>query len=131
MENFDYIGAINAIYINVSKNNKEYSTGYVNLPDENGQLISYKFLIFKATEVQKIKEFTPEQLKGKTVTLNGNFQLNNYQGNSEYQLMVNTITLPEDLMENVTASTPSQEVTPEIIPIPDIELPGMPSIPDA
>ena len=92
----NYTGMITAVYVNVSKKGKEYSTGYIRLPDASGNESSYKFLVFKDEEVEKIKNFGPENLKGKTITVDGEFKENTWNGRTEYQLFANSVTLPEE-----------------------------------
>jgi len=93
-----YIGEIVALYINLSKKNKEYSSGYIRLPDANNEIQSYKFVIFKTDIVQKLKDFGPTNLKGKTIGFVGEFRQNTYNGVTEYQLIVNELSNNESII---------------------------------
>jgi len=120
----DYTGMVTACYINMSKKNKEYSVGYINLADETGNITSYKFVIFKTDLVNYIKEFGPTNIKDKEITLTGVFSQNNYNGNSEYQLMVSDINLDSRLLGISGNSDLDQPVT--TIPQPGIPQPVIP-----
>lgn len=148
MANQSYTGVVTAAYVNLSKKNKEYATGYIQLPDANGANQSYKFLIFDDTEVANLKAFGPDALKGQRITMDGEFKENTWNGNTEYQLMVAHIHLPEadvntgapgtPSVPGGTPSTPSvpnttvsevAPVTPEVPSVP--EVPSAPSTPSA
>ena len=144
MANQSYTGVVTAAYVNLSKKNKEYATGYIQLPDANGANQSYKFLIFDDTEVANLKAFGPDALKGQRITMDGEFKENTWNGNTEYQLMVAHIHLPEaDVNTGAPSvpggapsapSTPSTPSTPEVPSAPSTpsasnEIPTVPNIP--
>jgi len=106
-----YLGKVAVVYVNVSKKGKEYATGYVRLPDANGNPTSYKFLVFDDAIVANIKTAKPEALKGKDLTFDGEFKENTWNGNTEFQLMVNGLEIPEDLLGG-TQSVANTGTTP-------------------
>lgn len=119
-----YTGEITACYLNMSKQNREYSVGYISLPDESGTFQTYKFLVFKSDIVSKIKDFGPENLKGKTAGLIGTFAQNTYNGNTEFQLTVNDIQLENAVIptEQIPTNTPNTAQPNGGIPLPINEL---------
>lgn len=152
MANQSYTGVVTAAYVNLSKKNKEYATGYIQLPDANGANQSYKFLIFDDAAVANLKAFGSDALKGKSVTMDGEFKENTWNGNTEYQLMAVSIVLPEGVVapvaqENAPATgvpgtavptptaEPVQEATtptvPEVPSVPTMEAPTAPTAPTA
>lgn len=150
MANQSYTGVVTAAYVNLSKKNKEYATGYIQLPDANGANQSYKFLIFDDTAVANLKAFGSDALKGKSVTMDGEFKENTWNGNTEYQLMAASIQLPEAVASMVspenapgtpsagvpTPETPVQavqeaSVVPEVPSVPTMGTPEVPSAPTA
>jgi len=102
-----YTGKIAAAYVNTSKKGKEYATFYIVLPDANGNMSSYKGLVFKDELVAGIKQATPEALKGKELQVEGTFKENTWGGKSEWQLMVDEITFPSEF--NITTTPASQD----------------------
>ncbi len=138
MANQSYTGVVTAAYVNLSKKNKEYATGYIQLPDANGANQSYKFLIFDDTAVAALKAFGPDALKGKSVTMDGEFKENTWNGNTEYQLMAASLVLPEAAINPVSpenapgtgapqAAVPQAEVPPVVPTVPTV--PEVPSVP--
>jgi len=114
-----YQGDVAACYINTSKKGKKYCTGFIRLPDANGNITSYKFLVFEDNIVAQIEGIDPVNLKGKKLTLEGDFKENTWNGKSEYQLMVSTIEFPEDVpTPSQTTPTPNnisnQETAPSV-----------------
>ena len=126
-----YTGEITACYLNISKQNKEYSVGYISLPDETGNFQTYKFLVFKSDIISKIKDFGPENLKGKTIGLIGTFAPNTYNGVTEYQLTVNDIKLENTIIpeEQVPTNQPNTQSPQTGIPEPvnDLNIPDVPT----
>ena len=118
----EYSGTVTAAYVNVSKKGKEYANGYIRLPDANGNLSSYKFLVFDENEVNKIKEVGPDSLKGKELRVEAEFKENTWNGNTEYQLFVNKIisalggSAPESTtsQEQQAPSAPSTPSAPQV-----------------
>jgi hypothetical protein len=123
--NQSYIGEITACYLNMSKQSKEYVVGYIRLTDENGVPNTYKFLVFKPDIVSKIKDISPENLKGKTVSLSGVFAQNTYNGTTEYQLTVSDIMMDDPVMQPV----PEQVQQPVNMGDPSTEVPTVPTVP--
>jgi len=146
-----YTGKITAVYVNVSKKGKEYATGFIRLPDANGNENSYKFLIFAEAEVNKIKQAGPERLKGQTITMDGEFKENTWNGQTTYQLFTNSVIIPEELLQSpigetspgnapggnettppAGASTAGQSPTPSVQPtqeVPSVNNSGAPEVP--
>jgi hypothetical protein len=115
----------------MSKQNKEYSVGYISLADETGNFQTYKFLVFKSDIVSKIKDYGPENLKGKTIGLIGVFAPNTYNGNTEFQLTVNdiqfenTVVPPEQIPTNQPSQQQPQTGIPE--PVDTLDIPTVPT----
>jgi len=127
-----YTGTITAAYVNLSKKNKDYATGYIQLPDANGANQSYKFLLFDDASVAALKAFDPQNLKGKSISMDGEFKENTWNGNTEYQLMVSSLVLPG--AESAPAATPElqpgQPTEPATaVPNPAVEAPNAPLTP--
>jgi len=126
-----YTGEITACYLNISKQNKEYSVGYIRLPDETGNFQTYKFLVFKSDIVSKIKDFGPENLKGKTIGLVGVFAQNTYNGVTEFQLTVNDIQLENAVVpsEQIPTNQPSTQQPQMGVPEPvnNLDIPTVPN----
>jgi len=119
-----YKGRITYSKTVIYQGNKKRFTGYIQIQDEYGNLNSYKMVSFRSQVINQSDTLGENGMKNMNCLAHGTFKLNEWNGQSNYELMVEKIIL--EGMEHLSEQAQTQQQSMPSVPHGSLPIIGQP-----